>query len=77
MNICNLSSANMFDDIKNVVSFGISLEDAIRCASYNPAKAVGISDTAGIIDIGRAADFLLVDEELNLKNVYIDGEKIL
>lgn len=71
------SSANMFDNIKNVVSFGISLEDAIRCASYNPAKAVGISDTAGIIDIGRAADFLLVDEELNLKNVYIDGEKIL
>ncbi len=69
------SSANMFDNVVNTVKFGFSLEDAIKCASYNPAKAVGIDDKAGIIDTGRAADFLLVDEEYNLKSVYINGEK--
>ena len=70
------SSANMFDNVVNTVKFGISLKDAIKCASYNPAKAVGIENIAGSIDIGRAADFLLVDESLDLKSVYINGKSI-
>ncbi len=70
------SSSTLFDCMKKAVSFGIPLEDAVRAATYNPAKAVGIDSECGIIKKGRAADFILVDENLDLKAVYIDGKKI-
>ncbi len=71
------SSAKLFDCVKNAVSFGIPLEDAVKVASLNPARAAGIDNVCGVIKEGRAADFLLVDENLELKNVYIGGECFL
>ena len=71
------SSSTLFDCLKCAVSFGIPLEDAVRAATYNPAKAVGIDGECGIIKKGRAADFLLVDEALELKAVYVNGNKIV
>lgn len=71
------SSAKLFDCVKNAVAFGIPLEDAVKAASLNPARAAGIDDVCGVIEEGRAADFLLVDEKLELKNVYLGGECFL
>jgi N-acetylglucosamine-6-phosphate deacetylase len=70
------SSSTLFDCMKKAVEFGLPVEDAVRAATYNPAKAVGIDNEYGVIKTGRAADFILVDKELNLKAVYIDGKKI-
>ena len=70
------SSSTLFDCFRCAVSFGIPLEDAVRAATYNPAKAVGIENEFGTVKEGRAADFLLLDSDLNLKAVYIDGKKI-
>lgn len=70
------SSSTLFDCFKSAVGFGIPLEDAVRAATYNPAKAVGIDGECGVIKQGRAADFLLVDNALNLKAVYVDGKRI-
>ena len=70
------SSATLFGCVKKAVEFGLPLEDAVRAASFNPAKAAGIETVAGVIADGRSADFLLVDKNLNLKAVYISGKKI-
>ena len=70
------SSSTLYDCFKSAVSFGIPLEDAVRAATYNPAKAVRIEGEYGVIKKGRAADFLLVDKDLNLKAVYIDGKRV-
>ena len=70
------SSSTLYDCFKSAVSFGIPLEDAVRAATYNPARAVGIDGECGIIKKGRAADFLLVDSDLNLKAVYINGKRV-
>jgi len=70
------SSSTLFDCLKRAVEFGIPLEDAVRAATYNPAKAVGIENEYGVIKKGRAADFILVDNALNLKAVYINGKRI-
>ena len=56
-----------------VKEMGISLEDAIACASMNPAKEIGIYDTCGSITVGKAADLVLLDEELCVKAVFVDG----
>lgn len=70
------SSSTLFDCFKQAVKFGIPLEDAVRAATYNPAAAVGIDDKYGVIKSGRAADFILVDDMLELKAVYINGKRI-
>lgn len=54
---------------------GIPLEDAIACATMNPAKEIGIYEECGSIAPGKAADLVLLDKDLQVKAVYINGRK--
>lgn len=69
------SSISMLAALQNVVKFGLPLEAAVYAASTAPAAAVGLTDI-GAIEPGRAADLLVLDQELNLKAVFINGEKM-
>ncbi|WP_243344457.1 N-acetylglucosamine-6-phosphate deacetylase [Anaerococcus sp. AGMB09787] len=61
--------------VKNIVKWGfVSFDDALRMASLYPAKSVGVDDLCGKIAYGRDADFIVVDDELNLIATYLDGE---
>ena len=56
---------------------GIPLEDAVTCASYNPAHSIGIEDHYGSIEIGKAADCVLLDKDtLEIKCVIKDGKEV-
>ena len=69
------SATNLFDCMKTCVQkMDIPFEDAVRCASYNPARSIGILDKAGSIEEGKKADLLLVDKDLNLKAVLLRGK---
>ena len=70
------SATNLFDCMRRAVSFGISREDAIRAATYNPARQIGALSEVGSIADGKVADFVLCDAELNRQAVYLAGEKI-
>ncbi len=69
------SSISMLDALRNVVRFGLSLPDAVYAASTAPAKAARLTDI-GELAVGKRADFLLLDKDLELKAVYIDGKKL-
>ena len=43
-------------------------------ASYHAAKSVGIDGKCGVLLEGRDADFIVLDEQLNLERTYLDGE---
>ena len=58
-----------------VKEMGIPFEDAIASASMNPAKEIGIYDTCGSITPGKAADLVLLDAEMNVKAVFVDGRR--
>ena len=58
-----------------VQKMGIPLEDAVGCATMNPAKEIGIYDRCGSITPGKDADFVLLDKELNVKAVYVNGKR--
>ncbi len=64
----------MLDGVKNLVSIGIPLEDALKMATKNPAETVGIYDRTGSITVGKTADMLILDDELNLKQVILRGK---
>ena len=54
----------------------IPLETAVRCATYNPARAIGEEDRYGSLLPGRKADIVVLDESLDVREVYKDGQRI-
>lgn len=71
------SVSNLCDCMVNVVkTMEIPLETAAKCASYNPARVLGISDRLGSITPGKQADMLLLDRDLNLKQVIKRGARV-
>ena len=71
------SSSNLHEELKNVVSYGMSLESAIKAMTETPARAIGEFESIGSLDIGKAADMVLLDEALEIKAVIIDGEVVV
>lgn len=60
--------------VENLVSWEASpLFEAIQMASLIPAKSVGIDDVCGRLDIGRSADFVVLDGEGVLISTYLSG----
>lgn len=71
------SILELIDGVKNIIKWGkASLYDAFKMASYVPAVSVGIDDRCGGIIAGHAADFLVVDDEVNLYETYLDGKSV-
>jgi len=54
----------------------VSIEDAFKMGSTNPAKYFGLDDRLGSIKINKEADFLVLDHDLELVQTYIHGEAI-
>ena len=70
------SASNLFDCMKTAISMGIKKEMAIRAASENPAKAIGMGDRLGKISEGYMANMILLDKEFNIKHVVNRGKII-
>ncbi len=70
------SATNLYECMLRAISFGIAKEDAVRAASYNPARQIGALDKVGSIADGKVADFVICDENLQRKTVYLAGKAI-
>ena len=65
------------DAIKNVVDWDIAdVFHAIQMASLVPAKSVGIDDVCGKLKEGYAADFIVLDYDMNLEKTFLDGKLV-
>jgi N-acetylglucosamine-6-phosphate deacetylase len=59
--------------LRNVVALGITLQDAVRMLTENPAKLLGIEFKKGALRTGADADIVLLDENLQVTNVWTRG----
>ncbi len=71
------STISVFEAMVNCIRFGIPAEAAVYSATYLPAKSIGMEQQTGSLVAGRAADFLVVSENWELEQVYINGERVL
>jgi len=69
------SALTMLQAVRNgVEKAGIPLPEALRMASLYPAAVMGLEKKWGSIQPGAQADFVLLDEQLNLMQVIVEGE---
>ena len=63
--------------VRNAVRLaGVSLPQAVRMASGNPARVLGLEGTHGMIAVGRSADLVLLDDDFNVVQTWISGESV-
>ncbi len=60
--------------VKNLIKIGIKLENVLQAATYNPSRLLSLE--CGVIKEGFRANFVLMDEDLNVKEVYVGGELV-
>ena len=70
------SATNLYDCMLRAISFGIAKEDAVRAATWNPARQIGCLDVVGSIAGGKRADFVVCDENLTRKAVWLAGKEL-
>lgn len=70
------SAANLWDCMKNVITWGIPVEDAIRAATFNPACAIHADSLVGSIAPGKRADFVVCSQDFSEKRVFLAGKEI-
>ena len=70
------SVTDLMGCLKTAVSFGIPLADAVRAAAVNSAKSIGIYSRYGSLDLGKRANLAILDENLELKDVFFRGQLV-
>ena len=70
------SATNLFDCMRNAISFGVKEEDAVRAASYNPACAIAADKEVGSIETGKIADFVVCNADYTGKRVFLAGMEL-
>ena len=68
------SVSNLHQEVKNLVRFGIPLEQAVKAASLIPARSIGLEEEIGSIAPGKRADLVVLDENLDIVAVYHENQ---
>ena len=71
------SVLKMNDAVKNVVTkLGISFTDAIDFATRNPAENIGVLNERGTIEVGKRADFAVLDDNFDVLLTVVGGNVV-
>ncbi|KDR75676.1 hypothetical protein GALMADRAFT_248289 [Galerina marginata CBS 339.88] len=63
--------------VRNLSRFtGCSLGEAIKCATYNPAKCLGIEDKKGTLRPGAHADLVVLNRQGIVLSTWVRGKKV-
>ncbi len=56
---------------------GVPLPEAVRMASLTPARILGLDAEIGSLEVGKRADFVVMDADLAIKQVHVGGQRIV
>ena len=63
--------------VRNFTRFtGCSLGEAIKCATYNPAKCLGIENKKGTLRAGADADLIVLDRKGYVQSTWVKGRQV-
>lgn len=57
-------------------SLDLSLIDAVKMATINPAKVINVDDKKGSLDIGKDADITIFNDKLEILYTFVNGKEV-
>ena len=66
------SGGTMHVNFKNVLSLGVTMEEAVMMTSYNSAKSLMLKGK-GYVQEGMDADLLVINDDLSIKKTIVGG----
>ena len=70
------SAFPLLQGVRTLAQIGFDLPRAVRHASLYPAKLLGVDNKLGSIEPGKQASLVQLGSDLNVKNVWLRGERI-
>jgi N-acetylglucosamine-6-phosphate deacetylase len=55
---------------------GVPLHEVIRMASLTPARILGLDADIGSLEVGKSADLIELDRDLQVRRVFVDGRML-
>lgn len=72
------SATNLMNCLRYAVkTAGIPLASAVKCATKNPASAIGVFDRYGSIEADKYADMVILNENLDIVKVIKKGKVVV
>ena len=69
------SVLTMDSAVRNIMGLvGASLQDAVKMATVNPARRIGVYDRKGSLEAGKDADITIVDDQINVYMTMVMGK---
>jgi N-acetylglucosamine-6-phosphate deacetylase len=63
--------------VRNVIELlGLSVEEAVRMVTLNPARILGIQESKGSIEPGRDADLVMFDSNVKIQHTWVLGKTV-
>ncbi len=62
--------------VQHMVRLGVPIIEAVRMATYNPARRIGLEKKKGMLASGADADIVLLTPELKIANVFVRGNAL-
>ena len=59
--------------LRNIVALGVSMQDAVKMLTWNPARLLGLEKRKGVLAPGADADLVLLDSSLDVAGVMTRG----
>jgi N-acetylglucosamine-6-phosphate deacetylase len=70
------SAISLPEAVSNLTgSTSAQLHQALRCATANPARAIGLTDR-GVLQSGLRADIIVLDDSLEVVATFVAGERV-
>ncbi|AZS13430.1 N-acetylglucosamine-6-phosphate deacetylase [Paenibacillus lutimineralis] len=71
------SSLTMIDALSRTVAFtGKEIADIVPALTIHPAIQIGVQDRKGTIELGKDADMVIIDEEFQVYQTYVQGNRV-
>ncbi len=72
------SHVTMDNAVRNVMRHsGYGLCHAVRMASLNPARVLGMDEEIGSLEAGKTANLIIMDDAVNIQKVILEGETMV
>lgn len=67
------SVCTVLDGVKNLIKMGIPMSDVSKMTSLSPAKSLGLDGELGSISVGKLADLVVLDENIDVVATFVNG----